>query len=236
MKKILALALALALLLTMGCTAFADLEWDPDAIYFQSSTDDPTHMDPALCTDGQSTTITGLVFSALIGYNLDGSIFPDVAESWDVSDDVLTYTFHIRKGIKFHDGTTLDANAVKWNWDRIVPEPVGHGTADMPYSEVLFGNIASYQVIDDLTFEATLKQPDTDTLILLGSNSLAAAIVSPTASITTPSAPAPTSSWSGSPASMSAWSAMTTIISASPPTAASSAVSSPRARPWSPSS
>ena len=182
MKKILALALALALLLTMGCTAFADLEWDPDAIYFQSSTDDPTHMDPALCTDGQSTTITGLVFSALIGYNLDGSIFPDVAESWDVSDDVLTYTFHIRKGIKFHDGTTLDANAVKWNWDRTIPLPENNvDLAVYQYSDLFFNNVESYELIDDYTISVTLKTPDNSFLVKIGSSSLTAGLVSPTA-------------------------------------------------------
>ena len=181
MKKTLALILALVMVLSLAAFASAEENYNPDAIIYTTSTDNPTHLDPVYVSDGQSTTITGKVYSGLIGYNHDGSIFYDVAESVDISEDALTYTFHIRDGIKFHDGTTLDANAVKWNWDRVVPEPVGHGTADMPYSEVLFGNIASYQVIDDLTFEATLKQPDTDTLILLGSNSLAAAIVSPTA-------------------------------------------------------
>lgn len=180
MKKLLALALALAMLLSIGSFAFAEEAYNPDAIYMVSSTDDPTHMDPILCSDGQSTIITGLVYSALIGYNLDGTIYGDVAESWEVSDDALTYTFHIREGIKFHDGTTLDANAVKWNWDRVVPAN-GIDTADLPYAELFYSDVESYEVVDDYTFVAHLSKPNNAFLVMIGSSSLAAGLVSPTA-------------------------------------------------------
>ena len=49
-------------------------------------------------------------------------IVPALAESWSMSPDGLTWTFKLRKGVKFHDGTTLDAEAVKYNFDRLLDE------------------------------------------------------------------------------------------------------------------
>ena len=179
MRKTLALILSLMLmLLSFGSVASAEAAANPDAIIYLTTTADPTHLDPALCSDGQSTIVTGLVYSSLIGYNKDGSIYCDVAESYDVSEDGLTYTFHIRDGIKFHDGTVCDAYAVEWNWNRVSP---ANATPDMTYSSILFGNVASFEATDALTFVVTLKQKDSTFLTLQGSSSLAAGLVSPTA-------------------------------------------------------
>ncbi len=179
MRKTLALLLVLMLtLLSFGVASAEEVQANPDAIIYLTSTADPTHLDPALANDGQSTIVTGSLYSALIGYNKDGSIYCDVAESYDVSDDGLTYTFHIREGVKFHDGTDCDAYAVEWNWNRVVPE---NATPDMTYSSILFGNVASFEATDALTFVVTLKQHDSTFLTLQGSNSLAAGLISPTA-------------------------------------------------------
>jgi len=179
MRKFLGILLAAALCLSLALSAAAEAPaYNPDAILYIYSTDDPTHLDPAICSDGQSTVVTGLIYSALIGYNHDGSIYPDVAESWDVSEDGLTYTFHLREGVKFHDGTPVDADAVAWNYNRVVPE---NATPEMTYSTLLYGNVGSFQVIDPLTFEVTLKQKDSTFLTLAGSSSLSCGLVSPTA-------------------------------------------------------
>jgi len=180
MRKTLGILTVLALLATMcAVPAFAgDAAYNPDAIICIYSTDDPTHLDPALATDGQSTVVTGLLFDALIGYNKDGSIFPNVAESWEVAEDGLTYTFKIREGIKFHDGTVCDAKAVEWNWNRVIP---WNATPEMDYSELLFGNVESFEATDDYTFVVKLKDRDSTFLTLQGSGSLACALLSPTA-------------------------------------------------------
>jgi peptide/nickel transport system substrate-binding protein len=179
MRKFLALLTGLVLALGMIVpAAVAEEAYDPDAIIYLSSTADPTHLDPALATDGQSTVVTGLLFSSLIGYNLDGSIFMDVAESYDVSEDGLTYTFHIRDGIKFTDGTACDADAIVWNWNRVIP---ANATADMSYSQTLFGSVASFEAVDPLTFVVTLAKKDSTFITLQGSSSLAAGLISPTA-------------------------------------------------------
>lgn len=179
MRKYLALLTGFVLVLCMLVpAATAEAAYDPDAIIYVSSTADPTHLDPALCSDGQSTVVTALLFSSLIGYNLDGSIYMDVAESYDVSEDGLTYTFHIRDGILFTDGTSCDAEAIEWNWNRVIP---ANATADMPYSQTLFGSVASFDAVDSQTFVVTLSKKDSTFITLQGSNSLAAGLVSPTA-------------------------------------------------------
>lgn len=178
MEKLLTVLLACLMVLSCFAGASAEEAYNPDAILYLTCTNDPTHLDPALATDGQSTILTGSLYSALIGYNQDGTLFMDVAESYDVADDGVTYTFHIRDGIKFHDGTPCDAKAVEWNWNRVSP---ANATADMTYSSVLFGNVESFEATDDLTFVVKLKETDSTFLTLQGSNSLAAGLVSPTA-------------------------------------------------------
>ena len=106
MKKFLSALLSLVLVACcFAGMAVAETAYNPDAIVYLTNTDDPNHLDPALATDDQSTIVTGSLYSALIGYNKDGSLFCDVAESYDVSEGGTVYTFHIRPGVKFHDGT-----------------------------------------------------------------------------------------------------------------------------------
>ncbi len=80
---------------------------------------DATRLDPADTTDGESSIVTENIFDKLLHFQEDSTaIEPGLATSWDVSPDGKTYTFHLRQGVKFHDGTPFDASAVKINFDR----------------------------------------------------------------------------------------------------------------------
>jgi len=61
------------------------------------------------------------VYSTLVrlGYEGDLDVYPDLAESWDVSDDGLSYTFHLRQGVKFHTGQEVTAEDVKFTFERL---------------------------------------------------------------------------------------------------------------------
>ncbi|MBC7318079.1 peptide ABC transporter substrate-binding protein [Candidatus Bipolaricaulota bacterium] len=87
-------------------------------------------------------------------------IVPAIAQSWEVSDDGLVYTFHIRPGVVFWDGTPCDAKAVKWALDRTIrlngPEGGVFLIADV---------IKEITVVDDLTVKITLNYPDATFLI-----------------------------------------------------------------------
>jgi len=76
---------------------------------------------------------------------------PGLAESWDVSPDLKTYTFKLRRGVKFQDGTDFTAAAVKFHFDRIV-DPATKATVALPY-------LQSLEVVDDYTVRFNLKSP-----------------------------------------------------------------------------
>ena len=84
---------------------------------------DSVGLDPAYETDGNSFMVCDNVFEALVEYADESTALePGLAESWKISDDGKTYTFVLRKGVKFHDGTKFDANAVVFSIGRMMKE------------------------------------------------------------------------------------------------------------------
>jgi len=75
----------------------------------------PTYIDPAVGTDFSDTMALVQLYDTLIFPNLDGSVRPHLAEKWDISDDFLKYTFHLRKGVKFHN---VHYRAIIRHWRR----------------------------------------------------------------------------------------------------------------------
>ncbi|MBX3016236.1 MAG: hypothetical protein KF832_32245, partial [Caldilineaceae bacterium] len=67
-----------------------------------------------------SMVLLDLVYEPLVRYAPDGTIVPALAETWEIAADGLTWTFHLRQGVTFHDGTPFDAAAAKWNLERWV--------------------------------------------------------------------------------------------------------------------
>ncbi len=74
-------------------------------------------MNPMVSTRSTEQMIRGLMFESLLGVDLKGKIQPNLAESWEVSDDGKLYTFNLRKGVKFHDGRKMGARDVKFSMD-----------------------------------------------------------------------------------------------------------------------
>lgn len=101
-----------------------------------------------------------MVYDGLVIYGEGGEILPALAESWDISEDGKTYTFHLRKGVKFSDGSAFNSeNAVK-NFDTIFSEK-NKGE----HSWFAFTNyLESYKAVDELTFEITLSKAYSATL------------------------------------------------------------------------
>src|SRR5215813_54361 len=84
---------------------------------------EPVTMDPPQITDLNSARITKRMFEGLTAQELGSyKIIPGLAQKWDISKDGLTYTFSLRSGVKFHDGTPLTAEAVKFCFDRQMDE------------------------------------------------------------------------------------------------------------------
>ncbi|NPV70514.1 MAG: ABC transporter substrate-binding protein [Firmicutes bacterium] len=99
-----------------------------------------------------TTGIHFLVFDTLVTTDWDIKNKPGIAESWKVSDDGRIWTFKIRKGMKFHDGTPVDAKAVKWFFDAVLdPKYSSPSAVDYKYMK-------NNRVVDDYTFEVTLSE------------------------------------------------------------------------------
>ncbi len=79
----------------------------------------PTNLDPRVGLDGQSERIDNLIFDDLLSRGDDLNVAPGLAERWETPDP-LTYVFHLRRGVKFHDGRPLTARDVKWTFDSLL--------------------------------------------------------------------------------------------------------------------
>ena len=112
----------------------------------------PTYIDPAVGSDFSSTSSMINLYDTLVYPNPDGSISPHAAESWQISPDYLSYTFEIRKGIKFHDGHELTAEDVKFSMDRLLA--IGEGNAYL-----YRGKVAKTEVLDEYRVRFTLEAP-----------------------------------------------------------------------------
>jgi peptide/nickel transport system substrate-binding protein len=140
-------------------------------------------LDPAVAGSngyGDIIPINENLYEGLTRYRVGtAELEPALAESWETSEDGLTYVFTIRSGVTFHDGTPLDAAAVATNYLRqIDPEHPLHREG-MTYVEILFGDVESVEATGDLELTITLSRP----IILLPAklSLFAAGIASPTA-------------------------------------------------------
>ncbi len=111
----------------------------------------------------------------LLGITPDGKFVPDAAESWQISPDALLYTFKLRKNVLFHDGTNVDAAAVKFSIDRIM-DPATRSSMRTYYEPV-----HSVEVLDPYTVQIRLKQPYGFMLHMLAAYRMGLVFYSPTA-------------------------------------------------------
>jgi len=119
----------------------------------------PESLDPAVSGLISAGYVFSQIYEPLIwrmpGIKEGTEFFPGLAESWEVSDDVTTYTFHLRKDVKFHDGTPLTADAIKVSYDHIVDpntKSASAATALGPYDHT--------EVVDDYTAKVVFKEPN----------------------------------------------------------------------------
>ncbi len=120
---------------------------------------------------GGSASVLCQVYSTLVRRNLtDGlrTVIPDLAESWEVSEDGLTYTFALRQGVKFHDGAEFSADDVVASFERILNPPEG---IVIPIKADL-GMVDSIAKIDDFTVQLNLSSPRAYFLDLLAGVSM----------------------------------------------------------------
>ncbi|MBD8478119.1 ABC transporter substrate-binding protein [Microbacterium sp. CFBP 8794] len=116
---------AIGALALSGCTSQRDDDGggdaggDVDSTFVFGASGDPSSLDPAFASDGESFRISRQIFEGLVGVESGtADPAPMLAESWEQSDDGLSYTFTLKEGVTFHDGTEFNADAVCFNFDR----------------------------------------------------------------------------------------------------------------------
>jgi len=141
---------------------------------------DAARLDPADVTDGESISRMDNIFEGLVEY-MEGSteIQPCLATSWETSADGKEIVFHLRKGVKFHDGTDFNADAVVFSFARQYdPNHPYHQYGEWAYWGYMFSDIDKVEKIDDYTVKIILK--DVNASIMTSLAMFTVNIVSPT--------------------------------------------------------
>ena len=168
MKKLLSLVLAVLMLTLVlaGCTGSGTPAGAGKQLVVQVGPN-PESIDPAMNTTVDGACMIIHAFECLITIAEDGSYQPGQAESWEVSDDGLTWTFHLREGLKWSDGTAITANDFVYSWQRVADPEMA-----FPYAETVLAMVKGWDEAvngdptalavsapDDLTFVVELSTP-----------------------------------------------------------------------------
>lgn len=153
-------ALCVISVLTLGGTDNLVRAQTPDDVLVVGQIAEPKSLDPQTVTAINDFRILMNVYDGLVRYK-DGAleVEPALATAWQISEDGKSYTFTLREGVEFHDGTRFDAEAVKFNFDRMLDESHPyHETGPFPLS-FFFSAIEGVTVVDDMTVRFDLNEP-----------------------------------------------------------------------------
>jgi peptide/nickel transport system substrate-binding protein len=150
----------IALLLSLAVLAPIAGAQTPKDVLVVGQVAEPKSLDPQTVTAVNDFRILINLYDGLVRYK-EGTlqVEPALATSWKISDDGKVYTFTLRKGVKFHDGTAFNAQAVKFNFDRMLDDKhPQHNTGPFPLA-FFFKSIVETRVIDDYTVQFKLDKP-----------------------------------------------------------------------------
>jgi peptide/nickel transport system substrate-binding protein len=170
--------LTAAILTASLCGCGGSSSHNETLIYAQS--EDPKTLDPINTDIAEAVHVITNVFDTLVTYDDKTSeIVPSLAEKWETSNDGLSWTFHLRKGVKFHDGATMTASEVKTSFERLLANehPLVYDTA-RPYQSA-YSMIRAIETPDELTVIFRLKHPSA--VFLSNLAMFCGSVVSPTA-------------------------------------------------------
>lgn len=154
----------LFLCLLLACDGGGDGAGRP-LVYYE--TYDPRSLDPALSTDVPTGEMVTLLFDGLTQFDADGRLLPGLADRWEASDDGRRYVFHLRPGVRFHDGRLLTAADVKRSFLRVL-DPGTRGGRVWPllpiagaseYVSGSSGDVRGIAVLGDTAVAFTLTEP-----------------------------------------------------------------------------
>src|SRR5215475_13062710 len=115
------------------------------------------------------------IHNSLLTLDKDLKPVPDLAKRWEVSPDGLAYTFYLEEGVKFHDGTDMDAKAVKWNFDHMMDPQT------RAFTRVFYKDVKAVEVVDAHTVRFILQEPNYLFPLVVAGYRLGFPMTSPTA-------------------------------------------------------
>lgn len=115
---------------------------------------EPSSLDPQFATTGQNQQIALNMFDTLVSFGADGGFAPSLATEWSVADDQLTWTFKLREGVTFHDGSAFTADDVVFSVERVLAIE----NSPAPFAQRV-ANVESITAIDDYTLEVVTANP-----------------------------------------------------------------------------
>ncbi|HHX23459.1 MAG TPA: hypothetical protein GX723_05545 [Thermoanaerobacterales bacterium] len=133
------------------------------------------NLNPLMAEDYETKSILSLIYEGLVRIDEDGSIQPNLAVNWQITDEGRTYIFNLRKEVKWQNGETFSSSDVKATFDKIVQLKKQPRNNRPDFYE--FDNIQSYEAIDEETFTITLYKPDTGFLYHMDRGILPASIL-----------------------------------------------------------
>lgn len=125
---------------------------------------EPSTLIPLLASDSASHSVAALIYNGLVKYDKNLNLVGDLAEKWDISSNGLTITFHLRRGVKWHDGHEFTAKDVLYTYRAMV-----NPKTPTPYAED-FLQVSSVDAPDPLTFRVTYTKPFAPALASWGIN------------------------------------------------------------------
>ena len=116
---------------------------------------EPPHLDPTAGAAGAiDNVVYANIYEGLTRFASDGSVIAGLAESWEISEDGLGYTFNLHSGVKYHDGSDMTASDVVWSLNRARAEDSTNA------QKGLFASIENVEALDDTTVVVTLSAPN----------------------------------------------------------------------------
>ncbi len=160
-RKYSSLAICSLLLLTAALARGVD----PEGVLRFSLGGEVSVLNPVLSTDNVSSAVEGAIFTGLVAVNEKLEMVPDLAERWDVAPDGKTWTFHLRRNARWHDGVPFMADDVKFTFDSILnPKVNSVRRSDF----IINGKPIVFRVVDKYTVQALLPEPFAPFLINAG--------------------------------------------------------------------
>lgn len=148
-----AVVLLLTAALAAGCRRSAGPDLPPDNRLVVALESAPINLDPRLGTDQASSRVFELMLNGLVTKDTRGNLLPDLAESWEILDGGQRYRFHLRSGVRFHDGRELSSADVLWTFQSILD-----GTVPSP-KRGAFQQLERIEAVDELTVDFVMNQP-----------------------------------------------------------------------------